>query len=888
MNRKCLFFLLAAVLPIALHSQAILDRRIDEVFNHVALEAALYRLIDKYEAPLVFSNDALPSKDIYVSFRSTPLREVLQYLLQDTGLEFAWVQDRILIRRNAPKPAPVMRTISGYLEDAATGERLVSGTVWIPALQTGTVSNDFGFFSLPVPPGILTLEAAFIGYQHQVLPFEVRKDTFVQIRLERSLVLDEVLVTDLDSSLFSKDHGAIYLNPLQNAYLPQLGGTSDLLRTVHLLPGVQTGADGVGGFFVRGGNAGHNLVLIDGAPVYNYQHAGGIWSVFNPETVKSAKFLRSEFPARYGGRLSSVLDVRNRDGNDQALQASADIGLSVFSAHAEGPLVKGKSAFLVAYRRSLLNWFLRPYSRDYKASNGETGESQYQFYDLNAKLRWTLSERDQLAASFYSGRDVFDNTGTRTDTFNFREAGRQYSFNLFQGYREELDWRNTAQSLRWTRVLHPRLFMHTLATFSRLRVHAGISTRDTLFFFQPQAAVIANWRLGEYLSQIQDLGFRTDLEWSVEKGGTLRAGLSVNRHLFQPGVLAFDDEDEAASGTAIALDFRDFRAWSASAFAERERPFGRDWRLDYGMHLSSWQVDGKTFGALEPRLALYRQMSARSQLRFSLTRMVQYQHLLSGADVGLPTDLWAPATAKAPPASVWQASAGMDIGLGPRISASLDSYYKAFSRLAAYSEGVSFLDDWERNITVGEGAAYGWDLLLTKSGERLSAWTSYSLSWAWRQFPLINQGEAFPFKFDRRHDLKLAVLYNAGKRIVFSGTWGYATGLAVSLPVDAFTVTFNGVPGGPVTVIDFGPKNSSRLPAHHRLDLGMSIRLDPLWGLQQSLRLGVYNVYNRRNPLYFKIKSDLAIENGRLVERKSLVGVQLLPVLPSLSYALRW
>ncbi len=886
--RKSLLVFFSLAFSLSAYPQQALEKKINRIFSHVSLEEALYVLLDQDSIPLVFSNDLLPEKDIFVSFRNAPLRDVLAFLFDGTGLGYQWVRGNILIQKK-PAPARVVNyTISGYLEDEESGEKLVNGSVWAPALETGSTTNGYGFFSLTLPAGPAGIEAAYLGYQSKSLNFSLERDTFISLALKRNLTLEEVLITDLDSSLFSKEHGAVYLNAQRNAALPQLVGSNDLIRTVHLLPGVQTGSDGVGGFFVRGGNAGQNQVLIDGAMVYNYQHAAGLWSVFHPETVKSAKFIRGEFPARYGGRLSSILDVRLRDGNAHKFQGLVDLGLSSAQLLVEGPLVREKSAFIFSARASLVDLYLKPYTRAYKTAHGEDGQSNYQFYDLSGKVHFVLSAKDKLFYSFFSGEDRFGNTGEKVDTFAFRSQDDQfYRFRLRQAYAERLNWRNTAQSLRWTRVVHPRLFMHALLTSSDLHVQASYNTRKILALLFPGEGQSTDWQRGDYVSRIQDWGGRIEWEWTGVGGGAYRAGIIANRQAFSPGVLDFGDEDtgvEAGEGTA----FRKIQTWAASAYAEQEVRIGRAWRLDYGLHWSNWWADRRPFSALEPRIALYSQLSESLQARAALTRMVQYQHLLSGADIGLPTDLWVPATGKAPPSSVWQKSAGLDWRLNRNLDISADIFSKSFSHLVAYSEGATFLDDWEGNITVGTGNAYGAELLINKRKGKWGGWLSYSLSQTTRRFPLINQGAEFPYKYDRRHDLKLTLVQVIGKRAEWSAVWVYGTGLAISLPIDAFTVTFSGLPSGPVTVIDFGDKNRLRLPAYHRLDLGLGYRLNPLFGAEQTLRIGVYNAYNRKNPLYYQLKTELVVTDGRLKEKKSFVGVQLLPVLPSLSYSLRF
>ena len=874
-----------------LPAQSMLDQPVSISFAHQPLEQALYKLMDETDASLLFNNRILPQKDIHFTFTQAPLSQVLDVLLADTNLDYADQAGWIVIRLKPPSPVQQEYVVSGYIEEEESGERLAEATIYEPGSQRGVHSNEYGFFSLRIPEQASMLEISYLGYRSEVLEVKgLQQDTQLLITLKPDLTLNEVVVTAADSSLLRRmrSFSADELSPGQGASLPRLAGEFDLMRMVHLLPGVQTGADGVGGIFVRGGDAGHNLVLVDGVPIYNVNHAGGLLSVFNTQTVKSVRLLKGAFPARYGGRLSSVLDVRTRDGNKEYWEGQASVGLISSNVTLEGPVVRGQSSVLLSGRGSLLNLYLQPLMRNFKADLGEAGSTSYGFFDVTAKFSHTFSDQDKLYFSFYQGSDTYDNYGSRDQLFSLDAGtGEQLGFRQKSTYRDRMTWGNQAWSLRWNHLISPELFLNTTLTHSKMNVDLRYEDRDTLQLLRPGASLYIDGLVGAYHSSIRDAGALFDFHWLPDHRHQIRFGAHLKRGRLEPGILRYNEE-AADREFATQMQRRSYVTQETNFYAENTQEVSPALLLNYGLYLAHFRSGRQTYWSLQPRLSANWVLNDRWMLRSSFGKNTQFIHLLSNNTLGLPTDLWVPSTPDIAPQQAWQATLGADVSFGKGWSMSVEGYYKAMDELLNFTEGVTFASNWEHNVTQGSGTAYGIDVMLRKQRGRTQGWLSYSLAWSNRQFGRINFGEVYPFTYDRRHDVKLVVLQELGNRWDVSASWVFGTGLAFSLPQEQFAVTFPGVPGLPVDGIAYGDKNGFRLPYYHRLDVGVNYRFFGKNGLEHRLKGGVYNVYNRRNPLYYRFDNSLVVTDNQLQERKEFVGVHLLPVLPSVSYSLHF
>ncbi|MEM6378292.1 MAG: TonB-dependent receptor, partial [Bacteroidota bacterium] len=866
-----------------------LKQRITIQFAETTLENALFDLMDHEQVPLIFNNNLIPNKSINASFNGYDLGDILDFLLDGTGLSYRVAYQSIFIEEDTSKPI-VERYVSGRVLDQESGESIIGATVYIPSLQQGTYTNEYGQFSLLLPEGEWQLFFSYIGYQEQQFSLNLEQDTTFSVEMPYSLLLDPItlwdtvkskgLHTPIDWNLEKLDLKAINL-------LPRFGGEADIIRSTHLLPGVQSGPDGIGGIFVRGGNSGHNLITVDGVPVYNVNHAAGLLSIFNPDVIKTAKFLKGAYPARYEGRLASVLDIRTRDGNYNNFGGKLDIGLLSGRAMLEGPLTKGdqKSSFLIAGRVSLINQFLEPRIRSYKRTQGEDGSSTYNFYDFNAKINYQLSPKNSLYLSLYKGSDDFDNFGEQRDNFNLvnPNTGLTVPFRLFQEYQEEVSWGNDVVALRWNSEIKPNLFANTTLTYSALNLKFGYALQDSLLRTEPLQILNFGLDAGWYQSSIQDMAMKVDFDWHPGMNHYVRFGLKGGNIRFQPGTLRYNAASLENAGNGFTQN-RPIHSNEVSVYAENSQQIRPNLSVNYGVHLSSFFVGEEDYWLLQPRFSLFWQAGQRIAFNASARKTSQFLHLLGSSAIGLPTDLWVPSTDKIHPEEAIQFAVGTHLNLSAQFKLQVEAYHKQMSNLLSFSEGITFIDDWETNVAAGEGEAYGIDVSLQKTSGATTGWISYSYAFTNRTFDRINFGNTFPFKYDRRHDLKIAAIHSFSDRFNITANFLFGTGLAFSLPDQNFTFQLPGSGSIPINVLDFGSKNQYRFPYYHRLDLGANYRFSGR-GLQYHLYAGLTNIYNRANPLYYRLSSEVGIQNGQLTQFKRFVGVQLLPILPSVNFS---
>jgi hypothetical protein len=872
-------------------AQSPLEERVSLSIAGENLETALYMLVDEYGVKLSFSSEILPPKKVSIQMIDRPLREVLDELLSGVPVRYRALGRQIILYREDLPVAEKKYTISGFLEDAATGERLIAANVYDRVSKRGAVTNDYGFYSLTLTGGRVELTFSYLGYEPQNRAFFLNTDQKLNLSLNISLTLAEVTVIakGKEAKVAGQDINSGYINIADIDRLPTLGGESDLIRLTHLLPGVHTGTDGVGGVYIRGGNPDQNLILIDGAPVYNISHAAGIFSVFNTNAIRSARLIKGGFPARYGGRLSSILDIRTKEGNMREFKGRADIGVLTSRLSLEGPIIKEKSSFFLSGRLSLLDWYLRPLTRNIKAGKGEDGFTGYRFYDFNAKFNYTFSERDRIYLSFYKGGDRFTNQGDRSDSLSLQNSsGNTVLYRYDQSYRENLHWGNNVAAFRWNHLFSDKLFANVTAVYSKLAVDIDYFTVDSLMNLQTgQRVQPPLFSFGKYKSGIEDTGLKVDFEFIPSTNHYFRFGVNIIGHSFNPGALTIDQSNDFID-LQSALSNQATRTQESTVYVEDEIQFGRRLRFNLGVHAANWSVQARNYRSLQPRVSAYWKAGEKIGLHASFSRMTQFLHLLSSTSIGiLPTDLWVPSTAKVKPQNADQVSAGLDAGLWNAFNLSLEGYYKKMNNLINFSEGAFFLNDWENNVTPGEGRAYGLEVFLQKRAGNTTGWISYGLSWADRRFDRVNQGRRFPFKFDRRHDLKIVVAHRFAPWVEFSADWIFSSGFAYSLALEKYIIV---QPGGnpPEIVVEVpGEKNQYRMPYYHRLDANFNFYFQTRT-VGHTLSLGVYNMYDRRNPLYYDLRRRYVNENNELTPKTEFVQVWLIPFLPSLSYSVKF
>lgn len=771
-------------------------------------------------------------------------------------------------------------TVSGYIRDTHTGENLIGANLWEQKSKNGTGTNSFGFYSLTLPADSVVLVASYVGYRAQVISFRLDKDTLINFELEDDALLNEVVVSAADVDKIQEvtrmSSISVPLDQIKN--LPALLGEVDVLKTLQLLPGVQSGNEGTSGLYVRGGGPDQNLILLDGVPVYNASHLFGFFSVFNADAINHVELIKGGFPARYGGRLSSVIDISMKEGNMKSFHGEGSVGLVASKLTLEGPLVKDKSSFIVSGRRTYIDLLARPLIR--AQTDGEETVGYY-FYDLNAKLNYRFSDKDRLYLSAYLGDDRF--YGWYEDTY--REGGQT----LTDENRAGLNWGNLTSALRWNHAYTPKLFSNLMLTYSRYRF--DISNEYRYEFIDEQNQEIRLERsLSKYLSGIEDLAAKIDFDFIPNTGHYLRFGANAIHHSFRPGALNLQydlDDPEVNPALDTLIGSQETRAVELAAYVEDDFEISKRLKVNAGLHFSAFWVGDASYTALQPRLAARYLLDEHMSVKASYVRMAQFVHLLTNSGIGLPTDLWVPATERIKPQRAEQFALGLARNLGNQYELSLEGYYKNMYNLIEYREGASFINvnqDWQSKVATGDGQSYGAELLIQKKKGRTTGWLGYTLSWTYRQFDDLNFGKRFPYKYDRRHDIGLAVIHAWKEHIDLSMSWVYGSGNAITLPISIYG-------GGSRNMTDygsffdeisyFGERNSFRMRAFHRLDASITFRKEKRWG-ERSWVLGVYNAYSRRNPFY------IYLYEGYGAQRSEFRQVSLFPIVPSFSYRFKF
>jgi len=757
-------------------------------------------------------------------------------------------------------------TISGYVQDAETGEKLISANVFELNLQSGTATNNYGFFSLTLPASnkdSLTIVVSYIGYARWQKRFLLTKDMQLTINLHPvSIIGEDVVVTADKYDRIEKQSQMSNINiPIrQIEAVPALLGEADVLKAIQLLPGVQSGDEGNSGLYVRGGGPDQNLILLDGATVYNANHLFGFFSVFNSDAIKNVNLTKGGFSARYGGRLSSVLEINMKEGNNQKISGQGTIGLIASRFTLEGPLVKGRSSFIISGRRTYIDLLARPLMK-----GGNTGG--YYFYDLNAKLNYSISNRDRLFLSVYTGDDKF--YAKQKDKFD-SQMSDIFSFGL--------GWGNVTSTVRWNHLFTQKLFSNTTLTYSDFTFKTDMKSST-----EKRNKVIETFQ-ADYCSGIRDFGLCLDFDYLPNPRHYIKFGGKVMQHKFNPGATLFKNKgkDIATIDTLIA-PVKKHVTLAANVYFEDDFQLNPLLKLKLGVHTSLFSVKKKQYFSVEPRISL-RYLIGNWAVKTSYVNMTQYIHLLSNSGIGLPTDLWVPATDKVKPLQ------GQQIGLGlarsfinNQMEFSIEGYYKTMNNLVAYKEGSSFIGldtDWQNKIETGKGRSYGIELFLQKKHGKTTGWIGYTLSWTDRQFAGLNFGKRFPFRFDRRHDISLTMVHSFTKKIELSGSWIYGTGNAISLGIGRYNGLSNINNANEFQdIIYYNERNGFRMTAYHRLDLGLRFK----WGQSPRTRIftiGIYNAYSRRNPFfyYFSQKNN----------KKVLKQVSLFPIIPAISYSFKF
>ncbi|RFP66006.1 TonB-dependent receptor [Hymenobacter lapidiphilus] len=772
-------------------------------------------------------------------------------------------------------------TISGYVRDAATGENLIGVAVVSPATGEGAATNTYGFYSLTLsaPTDSVRLLASYLGYERSRWATVATANASHNFRLRTiSSELGEVKIVGNRGTEErierSTRMSTINVPIAQIKNLPKLFGETDVLKVLQLLPGVQSGGEGQSGLYVRGGSPDQNLILLDGTPVYNAAHLFGFFSVFNADALNNVELIKGGFPARYGGRLSSVLDISMKEGNMQKFHGEGAVGIVAAKITLEGPIKKDTASFLISARRTYLDILAQPFIKSQLSAEGGAGSVGYFFHDLNAKLNWKLSGRDRLYLSGYTGYDKF--------YARFRDKDKNSSD--YSRAEANLGWGNLTAGLRWNRVVNDKLFMNTHFSYSKYQFEVGQENeqRYTDNRGQPRTDKYSL----RYFSNIRDLSLKTDFDYAPSPDHYIRFGGQYILHSFRPGALQekgnFGDVDgQTKLGTQTL-------ASEVGLYAEDDYRLTERLKVNGGLRLNGFLVRGTFYPSIEPRLAARFLLTEQWALKASYARTSQFVHLLVNSGIGLPTDLWVPSTPVIRPQLAQQFSLGAARTINFKeedYELSFETYYKPMRNLIEYREGASFLgtvdSQWEDKVTSGKGWAYGGELFLQKKTGRTTGWIGYSLAWSKRRFPDLNQGRIFPYKYDRRHDVSVVVSHHFSPTFTLSATWVYGTGNATTLSQGRFLL------GGGQEYDDYGDRNSFRMQAYHRFDLDLSKTKKKKWG-EIVNSFSIYNAYSRRNPYYLYYQRGYTDYQGNVQEKPTYRQVSLFPIIPSFSKAFKF
>jgi len=743
-------------------------------------------------------------------------------------------------------------TVSGYIEDASSNERLIGASVFTDQMQ-GVASNKYGFYSLSLNEGIYNLKASYVGYRSVSTQIQLTSDTIINFLLPTDIELEEVKVVAQNLSnntpqLSALSHLELNMQEIDRA--PIIFGERDLLKTLQFQPGIKSGAENTAGFNVRGGSADQNLILLDGVPVYNVNHLFGFFSVFNSDAIKSASMYKGGIPARYGGRLSSVLDISMKEGNMK--KPHGVFSISPISARVtyEAPIKKDTAAYIISFRRTMLDMPLVLFQKIAKQPT-----IAYKFYDFNAKANWIINSKNRIYLSVYSGRDK------QFSKDNVDDIKSRYDYN----------WGNITSVLRWNNQISPKLFSNVSAYYSNYQLNNLITSESEKGDTEFQAK-----------SDIQDLSLLGDFDYYVSTGYTLRFGGKVSRMFFAPNITQIVDYD---TETKLNEDQRN-NSTKVEAFIENDTNLNK-FNLNIGLRGSFYDTGEKTYYNVEPRFALKYRITNGLSGNVAFVRMSQFIHLLSNSSFGMPTDLWVASTDKVKPQTSNQFSFGVEKKFN-NYSFGIEAYYKKMKDVIRFDEGAAFLStqdtDWEENILVGKGKAYGIEFAAKKTTGRLTGMLSYTLAWSERKFEELNHGDWFPHKYDRRHDISIlgeySILKTKHREKSFSFGFTLQSGNNMSMPdveyeglylLDMYNPELRN-PDWPKSRQTYDTPNNYKMPLFHHLDLGYNTKRITAKGKTHTWWFSVYNVYNRMNPWYY-------FKDGSKVKQ-----VSLFPIVPSVGY----
>jgi outer membrane receptor protein involved in Fe transport len=761
-------------------------------------------------------------------------------------------------------------TLNGYIRDSVSGESLIGANVSIRSEGKGVSSNQYGFYSITLKNGTYQLAASFVGYQPKVWTIDLNDNKSFNILLvPNANAINNVTVVSRrrDNQVKTAQMGKFELNINTAKAIPAFMGEVDIMKTLQLMPGVRNAGEGNAGFYVRGGGADQNLILLDDAVVYNTGHLFGFFSIFNSDAVKNVSLIKGGMPAQYGGRLSSVVDVAMKEGNTNKTQVDIGIGLIASRFSIQGPIKKNKASYMISARRTYADALAKPLIKKTSDYYG----SGYYFYDLNAKVNYEISEKDHLYLSGYFGRDKF----------NFNNAKRSF--------KTEIPWGNSTATLRWNHVFNKKLFSNTTLVYNDYQFALNGKQNDF------------NINLS---SGIRDLNAKTDFDYYLSPEHKIKFGAQYTFHTFLPNVLSGNQDSVVFTPQNATKKF----ANEYGLYIQDDWEVNSKLKLNIGLRYSQFQQVGRytqyvrdangnkidsvvygkgksvqSYGGFEPRATLRYTLNENASLKAAITNNLQYIHLVTNAGTTLPTDLWVPSTLRVQPQLSWQYALGYFQNLKDGMfETSVEAYYKTMENQIEYREGYTpSLKDPEEEFVFGKGWSYGAEFFVNKVKGRLTGWVGYTLSWTWRQFKDLNDGLKYPSRNDRRHDLSVVANYELNKKWKLSSVFVYGTGAAISVPERFYLV-------GGVLTQEYSRINAYRMAAYHRIDIAATYtpKRKENSKFNSNWVFSIYNIYSRQNPYFIYYDQEGSAATGDL--KVSAKQVSLFPIIPSITWNIKF
>ena len=865
--------------------------QVEEPFPMVSLDMRQVPLLDvlkeiERQTGLFFSYESSlldGSRRVSLSVRDESLSNCLDRLFLYFPIDYEMTERYIILKRKLRQ-----YTISGFVRDSDSHEYLLGASILSKELKRGTISNNYGFYSLTFPEGKVCLRVSYVGFKAKEVEIDLRKDTMMDFSLRSFASLGEVVIKGIRPrfEVMNGWTGVADISSERVKSMPALLGEADLVKTLHQLPGVAVGTEGMTGLYVRGGNADENLFLLDGNPVYHVNHLLGFFSAFNPDAVKNIRFYKGGFPAEYGGRLSSVVDVRMNDGDRQEYHGNVSVGLLSARANLEGPIVKGRSSFNVAVRRTWMDLFMTPILSILNKDEENKETFGYHFFDINAKVNHSFSERSRVYASFYMGQDAF----RRKNELANGDADERFLWR----------WGNLIVSGGWNYVFSPKLFGNLMVGYSRFRSHIR-QEANGYEISGKQVERRSYRRESRYKSEMEDMSVRFSLDYRPSVAHRVRMGLDYLFHDFRP------ENSRQRSWLRDSLDyaphelFHDYsriKGHEFSLFAEDDIRLTDRVRMNVGTRYTLFHVEDEIYHSFQPRFSMRYLFRRGLSAKVSYSEMSQYVHLLSNTYVNQPTDIWVPVTRKVPPMRSRQVTAGLYYNWRRVYDFSIEGYYKRMKNLIDYKDHwpvEAVFSGWEDRVGLGKGRAYGVELLARKTEGKTTGWVGYTLSWSDRWFPdgSVNKGRRFPFRFDNRHKVDVVVSRWLSPKVELTGAWVFASGNHISLPEYKYLPPSaqkgNGYTSGDAYLLmnsGLSARNNYQLAPYHRLDVGVNIYQRKKMGRMGVWNLSLYNVYWKPNPFMTEVVTYRDGATGQY--RARLEETILFYCLPSVSYTYKF